>query len=329
MAYKKYCLYSLLIMALVSSSVAAFADRPTQKNSSESGRQKEKSKSDDDDDAGEAWKGSVLPGAISKHGLPEGQLFVLLRKNRISELRSLLKAAPVHTGDQEERQMWLAACLAQEQRYEEAVALFDQVKGLDQAPVPVMLKAAKAYSDEQNFAKSIKLCSAVLSKWPVVEAYKIRAGCFSATDRPAQAAEDYIKLAALKKYSAKTYYVYAGNLLVKAGRINDALAVMDKAAKARGGEQDEPMLLVRANCYKSLGQWQKAIDALTAVEKKSSSMGRTAKNSNKAQYYRSVCLKERALCYEKLGKHELAKADLKTLNDSSREIENDLIGKDR
>lgn len=324
MLYKKLYLHNLLMLALASSSMAAFAGAPADPMAKVKANTDTKEKSDDDD-ASEAWKHSVHQNAVSKHGLPEGQLFFLLRKNKVSQIRALLKSTPVHSGDHEERQMWLAACLAQEQRYDEAVAIFDQIKTLEQAPVLVVLKAAKAYSDNQRFDKSIKLCSAVISKWPVVDAYKIRAGSYSALDRLSEAADDYVKLAQLKKFSAKTYYVYAGNLLVKAGRSKEALALMDKAAVARGGERDAAMLLVRANCYKNMGQWQKAIDALTTVEK-SVNVDRGPSHKNKDGYYRSVCLKERALCYEKLGKHALAQADLKALNDSSRAIEDELIG---
>ncbi|MBK9204332.1 MAG: tetratricopeptide repeat protein [Candidatus Obscuribacter sp.] len=324
MAYKNFYLHNLLMLALASSSMAAFAGSPAESVAKVKADKNIKERSDDDE-AGEAWKHCIPQNAVSKHGLPEGQLVFLLRKNQVSQIRALLKSAPVHSGDQEERQMWLAACLSQEQRYDEAVAIFDQIKTLEQAPVLVVLKAAKAYSDDQRFDKSIKLCSAVIAKWPAVEAYKIRAGSYSALDRLSEAADDYVKLAQLKKSSAKTYYVYAGNLLVKAGRSKEALALMDKAALARGGERDAAMLLVRANCYKNMGQWQKAIDVLTAVEK-SVNVDRGPSHKNKDGYYRSVCLKERALCYEKLGKHALAQADLKALNDSSRAIEDELIG---
>lgn len=271
--------------------------------------------------ASDSWKLAIPANAISQSGLPEGRLFALLRKNKTSEIRTLLKETPKKTGDDAERSMWLGACHSADERYEEAVLLFDQFKGWEKAPNLVTVMAARAYSEEQQFNEAIKLCSLVLAKWPMREAYQTRGATYVLVNKNEEAVADFMTLADCDPYSAKHHLMRAGNLLVKMGQFDKALALMDRATLSRGGEENLTIWLVRGDCYKAQKKWQKAIDSFTSAIQMTKV--RTIKN---AQYSLPIAYKERAICYDKLGKHNLAEADRRTLSLLSKSLESDLIG---
>ncbi len=282
---------------------------------------KHRNNSDDFSSAKNSWKLAVPINSVSPNGLPAGRLFLLLRKDKVDQVRTLLKETAKKKGDDAERAMWLGACLSSEERYEQAVQMFDQFKTWEEAPNLVIILAAKAYSEDQKFDKAIKLCSIVLAKWPMPEAYRVRAAAYILTNKNDLAVADYIALADSDAYAAKHHLMRAGNLLVKMGQYDKALALMDRATLARGGSQNVTIWLVRGDCYKAQKKWQKAVDAFTSSIELSK-----VRQVKASQFSLPVAFKERAYCYEKLGKHALAATDRRSLSQLSKSMESDLIG---
>ncbi|MBP6747541.1 tetratricopeptide repeat protein [bacterium] len=270
------------------------------------------------------WKHSVPRQAISANQLPVGKLVGLLRKQKLAEIRQLLKDTPVHPGDAHERLMWEAACLSSRNRSEQAVVLFDKVKNLDSAPVLVLVKAAEAYASDAQYDKAIKLCNKVLSKYEVSEAYQIRAGCYGATNRLTEAANDFEKLAILGGSSPIRFYCRAASLLLKAGKSREALTMVDRGLAVTSGESTAPLYMVKADCFKSQGRWQDAVNSVTEAIKLTRSHKASAGGED--EVILSTCYKERAFCYQKLGQLNLAKSDLKALEESSRGLADEIIG---
>lgn len=270
------------------------------------------------------WKYSVPRKAISANQLPVGKLTGLLRKRKIAEIRHLLKETPVHPGDASERFMWEAACLSSLNRSEQAVLLFDKVKNLDTAPVLVQVKAAEAYASDAQYDKAIKLCNKVLAKYEVSEAYQIRAGCYGATNRLTEAAGDFEKLAILGGRSPIRFYCRAASLLLKAGKSKEALAMVDRGLNVTSGESTAPLYMVKGDCFKSQGQWQDAVNSVSEAIRLTRSHKASAGGED--EVILSTCYKERAFCYQKLGQLNLAKSDLKALEESSRGLADEIIG---
>lgn len=270
------------------------------------------------------WKHSVPRQAVSANQLPVGKLVGLLRKRKLAEIRQLLKETPIHSGDANERLMWEAACLSARNRSEQAVVLFDKVKNLDSAPVLVLVKAAEAYASDAQYDKAIKLCNRVLAKYEVSEAYQIRAGCYGATNRLTEAARDFEKLAILGGSSPIRFYCRAASLLLKAGKSKEALTMVDRGLAVTSGESTAPLYMVKGDCFKSQGRWQDAVNSVTEAIKLTRSHKASAGGED--EVILSTCYKERAFCYQKLGQLNLAKSDLKALEESSRGLADEIIG---
>lgn len=275
-------------------------------------------------DSRDLWKYSIPRKAISANQLPVGKLVGLLRKRKLAEIRQLLKDTPVHPGDAHERMMWEAACLSSRDRSEQAVVLFDKVKNLDSAPVLVLTKAAEAYASDGQYSKAIKLCDKVLAQYEMSDAYQIRAGCYGATNRLTEAAADFEKLATLGGSSPVGFYCRAASLLLKAGKSKDALAMTDRGLKAVSPDLAAPLFMVRGDCFKFQGRWQDAINSLTETIRLTRSHKASAGGED--EVILSTCYKERAFCYQKLGKPNLAKVDLKLLEEASKGLADEIIG---
>ncbi|CAN5559979.1 hypothetical protein BH11CYA1_BH11CYA1_25690 [soil metagenome] len=270
------------------------------------------------------WKYSVPVGQISPHQLPVGKLVAHLRKRRVTEVRQLLKDSPVHPGDGEERTMWEAACLATKNRPEQAVVLFDTVKNLSAAPVVVVARAAESYAGEAQYYKAIRLCNIVLAKYDMREAYQVRGGCYSATNRLTEAAADFEKLAVLGGSSPVRYYCRAASLLLKTGKSKEALTMVERGLKAVPGDSSAALQMVKADCFKTQGRWQDAIKCISEAIRMTSL--RKISPNGEEEVILATCYKERAACYQKLGQTDLAKKDLKALDDASRGLADEIIG---
>ncbi|MFA6211492.1 MAG: tetratricopeptide repeat protein [Candidatus Obscuribacterales bacterium] len=269
------------------------------------------------------WKLSVPRKAISPNKLPVGQLVFFLRKRKVEEIRQLLKETPVHHGDGDERLMWEATCLSTKNRIEQAVILFDKVKNIDSAPVLVIAKAAQAYAGDAQYDKAVRLCNIALAKFEMSDVYQIRAGCYGATGRLSEAAADFEKVALLGG-SPSRYYSRAASLLLKAGKTKDAFIMIDRGMKVVPPQTAAALFMVRADCYKSLSRWQDAVNCISEAIKLT--RAHKASPGGEDEVILSTCYKERAYCYQKLGQTNLAKNDLKTLEESSKGIADEIIG---
>ncbi len=273
------------------------------------------------------WKVSVPITTVSRTGVPTGKLVAALNRGNYAEARKILAATNVRPDNKVEITMWQAASLAAEKRYEEAVELFDRLPAavLNAAPVIVRADAAKSYAMANQFDKAIALSSGILAKYQMVEAYKIRAGGYAAQNKLVLAANDFETLSDLELHGGVVLYSRAASLYLKAGKVDRALAVLDKGDKRKHGVPDNALQMVRTDCYISQGRWQDAINIYNEMIKRNSSS--VAKNEEVANFVISTCYKERAKCYRKLGKNALADADLKTLEKRSETLMDDFIGR--
>lgn len=274
------------------------------------------------------WKQTVALNAISPAGMPSGKLFYALRTNSPGEARKILAATPVSAKNRAEREMWEAACLTAERRYEEAAPLFDRVQNLMTAPVIVRANAAKSYAMVNNFDKAIAITNSILSQYQMAEAYKVRAGAYAAKNQRIEAALDFEKLADLETTeSAATIYSRAASLFLKAGKVDKALSVLDKGDKRQPGKFDNALQMVRSDCYMAQGRWQDAANIYSKMIAQTLAMH--DKRPELTGFVLGTCYKERAKCYRKLGKNSLAAADEQTLKDRSESVMDDFIGKHR
>ncbi|CAN5603717.1 hypothetical protein BH11CYA1_BH11CYA1_49550 [soil metagenome] len=270
------------------------------------------------------WKYSVPVNAVSANGLPIAKLVVLLQGRRVFEIRALLEQTPARTTDADERRLWTAACFSSEGRYDKSILLFDQAKKMSDAPVVILVAAAKAYAVEGQYDKAIKVCDLVIAKYEMKEAYRIRAGCYGSTNRLIEAAADFEKLAAIDFSSSDAYLCKAGSLLIKAGKNNQALALVERGLRTKSVKSQAPLYLVKAESCKSLGHWQDAVVAITEAIRLTRL--HPANSLGDDEFILSTCYKERSYCYKKLGKDKLAQADLQSLCDISKATADEIIG---
>lgn len=265
--------------------------------------------------AGEQHRASTI---LNKHGLPEEELSYLIDVRKAAEARKLLQNTAKHPGDEDERKWWLAACLCREQRFEESLEQFEQVKSLQQAPKQVLLMAVTAYAEDQQYKKAIDLANAILAKENNLKAYELRAGCYASSGNLMQAGRDYEKCANLETSSSWRFLTKAAMMLNKAERPEQALTLLDRAIKTPGGKASPNVYLAQGDCYKKLCHWQEAVVSLTEAVKLSKNYRENVKKGG--NYLLPICYKERAICYEKLGNKVLAQADLAALDSYSRGI---------
>lgn len=265
--------------------------------------------------AGEQHRASTV---LNEHGLPEEELSYLIDMRKANEARKLLQKTARHPGDEDERRWWLAACLCREQRFEESLEQFEQIKSLQQAPKQVLLMAVTAYAEDQQYKKAIGLANCILAKENNLKAYELRAGCYGGSGNLIEASRDYEKCANLEAGSSWRFLTKAAMMLNKAEKPEQALALLDRAIKTPGGKTSPNVYLAQADCYKKLRHWQEAVVSLTEAVKLSKNYRENAKKGG--NYLLPICYKERAICYEKLGNKVLAQADLAALDSYSRGI---------
>jgi tetratricopeptide (TPR) repeat protein len=265
--------------------------------------------------AGERHRASTV---LNQHGLPAEELSYLIDCRKSAEARMLLQNTAKHPGDEEERKWWIAACLCREQRFEESLEQFEQIKSLQQAPKQVLLMAVTAYAEDQQYKKAIGIANSILAKENNLKAYELRAGCFASSGNLMQASRDYEKCANLDPSSSWRFLTKAAMMLNKTQKSEQGLALLDRAIKTPGGKASPNVYLAQADCYMTLNHWQEAVVSLTEAVKLSKSYRENAKKGG--NYLLPICYKERAICYEKLGNKVLAQADLAALDSYSRGI---------
>jgi len=268
------------------------------------------------------WCFYLAKNSTSAHGLPQGKLYALLEQKQVKEMRALLANCPPLSGDTEEREMWLASCFAVEERYEQAIKLFDKISAWETIPPLVAVKAAKSYLEEQQNEKAIKIASGVICKWPVSEAYQVRVACYVLRGQNNLAIADFVTLAGLNKIYERGYLVKAANILIRTGQNEQALALLERATRAKGGANASAIWLARADCYKAKKQWQSAVDSYS----KAITLALPKPDSRDNQNVLPVSYRDRAVCYEKLGMTRQAKSDRESLSELGRSLESDLMG---
>jgi tetratricopeptide (TPR) repeat protein len=277
-------------------------------------KQVQKKKSDDDY--------HVPFKTLSEHGLPVDELSYLLDRRKASDVRRLLNSTPLHPGDDLERKMWLAACLCREQRFEESIEQFEKIKSLKNAPTAVLLMAALAYSEDQQYEKALGILNGIIGKEANWHAYDQRAGCWVGLGNLEAASRDFEKCATLEKCATVRFLTKAAAMLNKAEKPGQALPLIDRAIKALKGKSNPNVYLVQAESYKKLGRWQDGVISLTEAIKVSKNYSENAKRGG--NFLLPICYKERSVCYEKLGNRTLAQADLNELDKLSRAISQEI-----
>ncbi len=255
---------------------------------------------------------------LNEHGLPAEELSYLIDMRKAAEARKLLQNTAKHAGDEDERKWWLAACLCREQRFEESLEQFEQIKSLQQAPTQVLLMAVTAYAEDQQYKKAIDIANSILAKENNLKAYELRAGCFASSGNLMQASRDYEKCANLDPSSSWRFLTKAAMMLNKTQKSEQGLALLERAIKTPGGKASPNVYLAQADCYMTLNHWQEAVVSLTEAVKLSKNYRENAKKGG--NYLLPICYKERAICYQKLGNKVLAQADLAALDIYSRGI---------
>lgn len=259
---------------------------------------------------------------LSEHGLPAEELGNLIDGHNPVEARKLLSRTPKHPGDEEERKLWLAACLSREQRFEESLEQFEKIKSLKNAPTAVLLMAGAAYAENQQYPKAITIASSILAKENNWRAYELRAGCYAASGKLIESSRDYEKCASLYNNASVSFLVKAAMMLNKADRTEQALNIIGRAIKTPNGKKSTIAFLAQADCYKKQCRWQEAVNSLTEALKHSKSYNENAQNGGNILL--PACYKERAICYQKLGNKALAQADLDALDKYSRGIADEM-----
>ncbi len=259
---------------------------------------------------------------LNEHGLPAEELSYLIDTHKPAVARKLLNSTPKHPGDEEERKLWLAACLAREQRFEESLEQFEKIKSLQKAPTSVLLMAGSAYAENQQYAKAIAIASSILAKENNWLAYELRAGCYAASGKLIESSRDYEKCASLYNHASVSFLVKAAMILNMADKPKQALDIIERAIKTPSGKKSTIVYLAQADCYKKQCRWQEAVNSLTEALKYSKSYSENAQNGGNILL--PACYKERAFCYQKLGNKALAQADLDALDKYSRGIANEM-----
>lgn len=264
----------------------------------------------------------IASKVLNARGLPVEELSYLLDRNKPAEARKLLANTPRHPGDEDERKWWLAACLCREQRYEESLDQFERIKTIQKAPKSVLLVAGSAYAEDQQYTKAINIANTILAKENDRRAYELRADCYAGSGNLVEASRDYEIASTLDATTELRFLLKAATMLNKAGKPEKALGLIERAKKTPRGTTSPNLFFAQADCYKALKRWQDAINSITeAIKFSKNNRQNTEKGGN---FLLPVFLKERAMCYQKLGKTSLAQADLDALDKYSRGIADEM-----
>ncbi len=249
----------------------------------------------------------------------------MVSASEVKQLRAAIMAIPQRGDNAEIRKLWLAACDTTAGDYEQAVVIFDQAHNLHSAPDAILGCAADAYGQLQQFKKAIAIANTAISRGDNLQAYKARAACYSTCNQIDLAVADYDKLCTIDKPNAKRYLSKAGMLLNNAGKYEKALVYFTKASTADGSAASPTVWLARGICLEHLERWPEALACLS----KAIDIARKTPESKAEKLSPGLCrsLIERAKCYDKLGKVNLANADRKESEKQTHEWEKDLLGK--
>lgn len=302
------CVLFLIVCVLPSCTEDAYGIEPASKKSAKTAPQ-------------------AIKVVYDRYGLPANLLDKLLRQRNVFEVRTILARTPRCAGDEEARLILVGACLAAKERFEDAVVEFDKVRHMDQASNSALCLAARAYAQTDDYPKAIEYAGIAIKRCNDYESYEVRARCFNADRRYAEAAADYEKAAQVCPRRATDFYVQAATVMLRADRPTQALVLVERAPLGKPGSVDGATLLTKALCLEKLCRWSDGVTVLTKAVAICKSAASTEEDV--ATLCLIHCIGERAKCYEKLGKKTEAAADRQAVEKLSSGVESDLIGKRR
>lgn len=272
----------------------------------------------------QAEHGAATKLARQSSGLPDADLEKWLRSHKTNKVRAALAEFPKTAQGDEARLIWEGAYLSDDDKYDEAVEKFNRVKQIEGANDYVLSLAAKAYAQMKNVDKAIALSNLAIKRGGGTANYEVRAGCYMLQNRYAEAIADYEKMAQMQPHSAKRFYTFGADAMLRLNKPAQAMVLVDKALQA-AHDVDLGLLLTKARCLEKLGRYAEAIKVLgTAAE-----IGRRANGdaiTGPAELSFTRVLEERARCYDALGKKAEAAADRKEAQTFSSKMMDDLVG---
>jgi len=255
--------------------------------------------------------------------MPEKQLEGFLRNAEPRKARTLLSRMGRHANDGDARAAWVAACLSAEGKEDESIAEFKRVKHLENVNNYALYLVAKAYCQTGDFARAKELCSFEIGRGDCCwECYDVRAVCYEVEKRYAEASADYEQAATKKPRYANGLYCKAAQSMLKANQPSKALAFVNKAPAIQKSESDVALLLTKGQCLERLNRNEEALTFLNRAIATPPS-----KKGIDGSFLRTTALRERANCYDKLGRKAEAAADRSTLEKHASGLTNDLLGK--
>jgi len=274
---------------------------------------------------GSAGKSSAGGANDVLFGFSTAKVVPLLIDRKITEMHALIAQTPRHPGDDDYRKILEAATLAANQDYERAVVIFDQTRGLPQAPSQIQILAAKSYGNLIQYPKAIAYATMAIKQAHEPDAYRLRAGCYMAQNHFVAAASDYEAMAALEPGAAPSHIAKAAKALVDANKAQEGLNLIDKYMASKGSRSAVMLGTCRALCLERLGRNQEAAEVIS----------RELDNVNKKKdlgvfercSYLTSILEERAKCYDKLGQKSKAAADREQVKKLTRDTFEETTGK--
>ncbi len=155
-------------------------------------------------------------------------------------------------------------------------------------------------------------------------AYQIRADSRDATGNSTEALADYLKWAEVSPKLAAEPLAKAANMMCRQQKHDQAIKLFNRAMGVDGQKTDPAIYLYRGECFEKMGRWSDAVlDFSEAIGR-----GEAAAKIMEGAYSITISTSytERAKCYDKLGKKNLAAADRKTNEKLSRGLADDLFG---
>jgi tetratricopeptide (TPR) repeat protein len=216
-----------------------------------------------------------------------------------------------------------------------AVVQFDLIKHPELGSNFELANMADSYNSVNRGDKALSLINVVIARigddkklnCPASGPYPlaVRGDAYLALHRPDEAAADNIKVAGLCADGGKMYLTKAADILRHDKKYPRAIVVFDRALKLPAQHDDVLLRVGRGCCFSEMKKYDAAIADFSEGIKLADQPGRT--NDKTILWSTTLCLTERAKCYEKLGKFTAANQDKARRDKMSRSVEDELYGK--
>jgi len=221
---------------------------------------------------------------------------------------------------------WKGLANQAEHRYEAAIAEFEQCGPTDHMSTFALQQFAQAYNGAEDFDKAIPLIESLIKRAPNSDMpYKLRADAYFAKRDLSKAAANYVKAASFHSPRGNLNLSKAAECYRSLGKYDEAIKVLNVAI-SHNDWQFPTIFMTRAACYQEFSKWSQAIsdytDAIKCAEMRGTRRAKIGQDTVTA-----TALKERAKCYSKLGKFDLAKKDREAYEKLTQNVENDFFGK--